>query len=261
MDKNKLIVFLFSMVLIAYITAVSIKENSSEPLVQHVSITQSAESSTDDIALPNTSAITSTSSKTRRKSAITTTVCAASVEENITVTSEPEPMSININCANEAELSQLPGIGEVLSGRIVEYRANYGDFRNIEEIMLVDGIGDQTFNEICGYIYVDDPVYDTSIISEPEIIDEPLEELIEEPSDEETDIPELTLDDVIPIDINTADVGLLMMLPYVNEDIALKIIQLREEIGGYSHPYEIYYIVELEMYQVNEISEFVTVGH
>lgn len=170
MDKNKLTVFLFSLVLIAYITAVSIRESSSEPPVQHVSITQSTESITDDIVLPHTSAITSTSSKTQRKSAITTTVCAAPVEENITVTTEPEPMYININCANEAELSQLPGIGEVLAGRIVEYRANYGDFRNIEEIMLVDGIGDQTFNIICEYIYVDNPVYDTEIISEPEII-------------------------------------------------------------------------------------------
>ena len=41
---------------------------------------------------------------------------------------------VNINDADEDELQTLPGIGEELAIRIVEYREEYGDFLDIEEI-------------------------------------------------------------------------------------------------------------------------------
>jgi competence protein ComEA len=47
---------------------------------------------------------------------------------------------ININTATIAELDQLPGIGEVLSGRIVEYREANGPFESADELVHIDGI-------------------------------------------------------------------------------------------------------------------------
>lgn len=81
----------------------------------------------------------------------------------------------------------------------------------------------------------------------------------EPPNEPETEHV-LTLEEAAPININTADIGTLMLLPHVDEEIAWRIIELREAIGGYSHVYELLYIDELEQKEVSEIVDFVTVG-
>lgn len=55
---------------------------------------------------------------------------------------------ININTNNPNELMRLDGIGEELAKRIIEYRHKKGDFRDIHEIMLVNGIGEKKFEKI-----------------------------------------------------------------------------------------------------------------
>ena len=55
---------------------------------------------------------------------------------------------ININTATEAELCSLPGIGEVLAGRIVQYRNDHGQFQSTDEIMDISGIGTSKFEKI-----------------------------------------------------------------------------------------------------------------
>ena len=48
---------------------------------------------------------------------------------------------LNINSADEAELTLLPGIGDTLAAAIVQYRQENGDFAAVEDIMNVSGIG------------------------------------------------------------------------------------------------------------------------
>jgi len=55
---------------------------------------------------------------------------------------------ININLATQAELTDLPGIGNVLASRIVDYRRQHGDFQKIEDIRNVSGIGEKRFDTI-----------------------------------------------------------------------------------------------------------------
>lgn len=59
---------------------------------------------------------------------------------------------ININTAGVAELTELPGIGEVIAGRIIEYRDEHGDFKNPSDIMNVNGIGSGVYSKIEGLI-------------------------------------------------------------------------------------------------------------
>ncbi len=61
---------------------------------------------------------------------------------------------ININTASAKELEALPGIGEVKSNAIVQYRKDYGLFRDIRDIMNVSGIGEVTFENIKDLIVI-----------------------------------------------------------------------------------------------------------
>jgi len=55
---------------------------------------------------------------------------------------------VNINQASAQDLELLPGIGPVLAGAIIEYRDSNGDFKELDQIMEVPGIGPATFEEI-----------------------------------------------------------------------------------------------------------------
>jgi competence protein ComEA len=55
---------------------------------------------------------------------------------------------INLNTATLEQLDGLPGIGPVLAQRILDYRAQHGSFKTIEQVKEVKGIGDALFDEI-----------------------------------------------------------------------------------------------------------------
>lgn len=57
----------------------------------------------------------------------------------------PEWKPLNLNEADAQALTQLPGIGEELARRIVEYREKNGRFEKVEELMQVSGIGEAKF--------------------------------------------------------------------------------------------------------------------
>lgn len=61
---------------------------------------------------------------------------------------------ININKATQTDLETLPGIGPSLATRIIEYREQNGEFKEIEDIKNVGGIGDIKFDKIKEYIKV-----------------------------------------------------------------------------------------------------------
>lgn len=61
---------------------------------------------------------------------------------------------VNINTANKDELMTLPGIGEVLAQRILDYRQQNGTFASIEELTKVSGIGEKKMADLRQYITV-----------------------------------------------------------------------------------------------------------
>ncbi len=51
---------------------------------------------------------------------------------------------VNINTASEEELTSLPGIGPAKAKAIVEYRKEHGNFKSVDELSNVSGIGEKT---------------------------------------------------------------------------------------------------------------------
>lgn len=64
---------------------------------------------------------------------------------------------ININTATAGELTDLPGIGDVIASRIIDYRTQKGAFTKIEDIQNVSGIGESRYGAIKDLITVGTP--------------------------------------------------------------------------------------------------------
>ncbi len=62
------------------------------------------------------------------------------------------PHSIPLNKANEEALAKLPGVGKVTAQRILLYRSKRGSFRDVREVMNIQGIGEKKFNQMAQYL-------------------------------------------------------------------------------------------------------------
>ena len=61
---------------------------------------------------------------------------------------------ININTATAQQFMILPGIGETLAQRIIDYRQENGNFASVDSLTCIDGIGDKTLEKIRPYLTV-----------------------------------------------------------------------------------------------------------
>lgn len=61
---------------------------------------------------------------------------------------------VNINTANEGEFQTLPGIGPSKARTIIEFREQNGPFKDIEDLKLISGIGEKSFEKLQNQIKV-----------------------------------------------------------------------------------------------------------
>jgi len=58
------------------------------------------------------------------------------------------PQRVNINTAEPWLLEALPGVGETLAARIVDYRSRNGPFHQTEDLKQVEGVGPALFEKL-----------------------------------------------------------------------------------------------------------------
>ena len=102
--------------------------------------------------------------------------------------------ALDINSCDSASLEALPGLGPVLSARIIKYRGLLGGFASVEQLREVYGLPEETFNLVSGMLVADSA-------------------------------------DVIKININDADYKKLIRLPYFERYDVAAILKYRELNG------------------------------
>ncbi len=60
----------------------------------------------------------------------------------------------NINTATAKQMEKLPGIGKELAKRIVDYRTTNGDFKSVQDVAMVKGIGKQTMAKMKAHMTI-----------------------------------------------------------------------------------------------------------
>ena len=62
---------------------------------------------------------------------------------------------LNVNTATSEQLAMLPGIGEATAKNIMDYRTQNGNFKAVDDLLKVKGIGEKTLEKTKGYVILD----------------------------------------------------------------------------------------------------------
>lgn len=63
--------------------------------------------------------------------------------------------ALDINSATPEQLAELPGIGDVIAQRIVARRQENGAFKDLEELIDVNGIGNSKLEQLRPYLKIE----------------------------------------------------------------------------------------------------------
>ncbi len=67
-------------------------------------------------------------------------------EMNLDAPEPPDPDAIDLNTATRAQLEQLPRIGPAIAERIIRLRERLGEFMDVADLLMVQGIGEKTLS-------------------------------------------------------------------------------------------------------------------
>jgi competence protein ComEA len=83
----------------------------------------------------------------------------ATKQEPVFKEEKPKPAykKIDINTATEEEWKALPGIGDVLSKRIIKFRNSIHGFKSVNDISKTYGLSDSAFQLILPYLTISEP--------------------------------------------------------------------------------------------------------
>lgn len=170
------------------------------------------------------------------------------------------PYQIDLNIAERAELLQLPGVGESLALRILNYRQEHGGFHRVDDLRRIKGIGPITLEKVRPHVCVseteespaenDAPVKPAALVEAPKSRPASLESAVT--------VRKVT-DQEAPLDLNRATAGELRRLPGIGPKLAEAILAAREN-KPFGSVEELRRVKGIGPKTVEKLRPFVTVG-
>jgi competence protein ComEA len=131
--------------------------------------------------------------------------------------------SIDLNQADQAQLLQLPGVGENLAHRIEAYRTEHGPFRNVDELRRVAGIGPSLLEKLRPFVYVEPEVNDEESEANADLARPVAAETVPASASKGKKTP------TKPIDLNRATAAELRSLPGIGPKLSERIVEVRAQ--------------------------------
>ena len=75
--------------------------------------------------------------------------------------------TVNVNTATVAEFQLLPRIGPAVAARIVDQREKSGPFKSLDDLLLVRGIGEATYEQLKPFLALAGPTTLTEKVKLP----------------------------------------------------------------------------------------------
>jgi competence ComEA-like helix-hairpin-helix protein len=67
---------------------------------------------------------------------------------------KPPERPVNLNTATSEELQQVPGIGPVTAGKVLQMRKSYGSFKSVDDLLAIRGLGAKRLEKMRKYLTV-----------------------------------------------------------------------------------------------------------